>query len=203
MMFRFLRKTENAMWLFAGLGNPGGEYAGNRHNIGFMAVQAIAEQYKAAAFRSKFKGHLSEVIIAGKKTAILMPKTFMNNSGESVAAAAKFFKIPPERIFVFYDELDLPPGKIRVKKGGGTGGHNGIRSIESHLGTADFWRVRMGIGHPGDKDKVSDYVLSDFAKADKQWVADLLAVVAKHCGLLVEGKDSEFMTRVVDDTKKG
>lgn len=190
------------MWLFAGLGNPGDEYASNRHNIGFMAAQAIAKQHGAAPFRSKFKGQLSEATIAGEKTAILMPKTFMNNSGESVALAAKFFKIPPGRIFVFYDELDLPPGKIRVKKGGGAGGHNGIRSIESHLGSADFWRVRMGIGHPGDKDRVSGYVLSDFSKADQVWLKDLLAAVAKHCGLLVEGKDSEFMTRVVDDTKK-
>ena len=189
------------MWLFVGLGNPGDEYAGHRHNIGFMAAEAIAEQYDFSPFKAKFKGRIAEGRIAGEKVALLLPKTYMNNSGESVGPAAKFYKIPEERIVTFYDELDLPPGKIRVKKGGGSGGHNGIKSMEAHLPSTDFWRVRMGIGHPGDKDKVSGYVLSNFAKTDKKWLEPLIESMAKHCGLLVSGKDNEFMSRVVLDTK--
>lgn len=202
-MFGLFKKSEGAMWLFVGLGNPGDEHARNRHNIGFMVADAIAARYDFPPFRSKFKGRYAEGVIAGEKVAILMPQAFMNNSGESVAPAAKFFKIPPGRVVVFYDELDLPPGKLRVKSGGGSGGHNGIKSIEAHLGTADFMRVRLGIGHPGDKARVTGYVLGDFAKADQKWLDIFIESIAKHCGLLAEEKESEFMTRVTEDTRDG
>lgn len=195
-MLKILQKqTASDLWLFAGLGNPGDKYARNRHNIGFMAIDAVADGSGAPPFKTKFQGQVSEAALDGVRTILLKPLTMMNLSGQSVAAAAKFYKIPPARIVVFHDELDLPPGKIRVKRGGGAAGHNGLRSIDDHLGQ-EYWRVRMGIGHPGDRDRVHGYVLGDFSKADADWLEPLLAATAKHASLFVRGKESEFMSKV-------
>lgn len=168
MFFRADRTGKNIdMWMFVGLGNPGAKYVNNRHNIGFMIVDAIADgAVNFPPYRRKFESEISEAPVTGAKVLLMKPQTFMNESGRAVGAAAKFYKIPPERIVVFHDELDLKPGEVRVKKGGGNAGHNGLKSIQAHLGTPDFWRVRIGIGHPGERDQVSHYVLSDFAKAD-------------------------------------
>lgn len=189
------------MWLFAGLGNPGAAYACNRHNIGFQAADAIAARHGFAPFRSKFRGLLSEGSLAGEKVLLLKPQTFMNLSGESVAAAARFYKIPRERIFVFHDELDLPPFKVKTKTGGGNAGHNGLKSIDAHLGTADYHRVRIGIGHPGAREKVHGHVLSDFAKAEEAALETLLAAIADNAPLLVQGKTNDFMVRVAEQTE--
>lgn len=204
--FAISKKGEPAMWLFVGLGNPGDKYAGNRHNIGFMAIDAIAGEYGFPAFKSKFQGLVAEGRIAGEKVILLKPQTYMNESGQSVGKAAKFYKIPPDdHIVVFHDELDLAPGKLRVKTGGGAAGHNGLKSIKAHLGTPEFKRIRIGIGHPrdygGDKNNVSPYVLSNFAKAEQGWVEQLVPAIAKHAGHLVEGNDSDFMTQIAQDTK--
>lgn len=188
----FSKKSDRQMWLFVGLGNPGAEYAGHRHNIGFMAVDEIARVYGFSAFRSKFQGEVSEGRIAGENVLLLKPQTFMNESGQSVGKAAKFYKIPPERIVVFHDELDLKPGEVRVKTGGGNAGHNGLKSIQAHLGTPDFVRVRLGIGHPGDKGRVSGYVLSDFTKAEREsWLTQIIPALADHANLIVsEGAEA-------------
>jgi len=183
------------MRLVVGLGNPGAEYARNRHNVGFMAADTVAIRYAFPAFRSKFKGDVSEGTIAGERVLLLKPKTFMNNSGESVVEAARFHKIDPAQVIVMHDELDLAPGKLRVKKGGGAAGHNGIRSIDAHLGN-DFWRVRIGIGHPGDKAKVLGAVLGDFAKADLVWLVPLLDAIADEMPLMLAGDDTAYMSRV-------
>jgi PTH1 family peptidyl-tRNA hydrolase len=183
------------MRLVVGLGNPGAQYARNRHNVGFMAADVVAIRYKFPAYRSKFKGELAEGEIAGERVLLLKPKTFMNNSGESVAEAARFHKIEAEHVIVMYDELDLAPGKLRVKRGGGAAGHNGIRSIDAHLGN-DFWRVRIGIGHPGDKKLVMGAVLGDFAKADVGWLVPLLDAIADELPLMLKGDDAAFMSRV-------
>lgn len=184
------------MWMIVGLGNPGPEYARNRHNIGFMTADALAERWGFPAFRSKFRGQMSEGTLGGHKAILLKPQTFMNLSGESVAEAARFYKIPPTHIVVFHDELDLPPGKVRVKTGGGNAGHNGLKSIDAHLGTPDYVRVRLGIGHPGDRDRVHGHVLSDFSKSDGAWLIALLESLAEHAPLLCDGRTSDFMTRV-------
>ena len=183
------------MWLFVGLGNPGEKYEKNRHNIGFMAVEHIARRHNFSSWSKKFQSEISGGDIDGNKVLLLKPQTFMNLSGQSVQAAASFYKIPLENIIVFYDELDLVPAKVRVRQGGGSGGHNGIKSIDEHVGR-DYWRVRMGIGHPGDKDLVSSYVLSDFTKADAIWLQDLLDAVADNSALLLQGKDGLFMTKI-------
>ncbi|MGB4056734.1 MAG: aminoacyl-tRNA hydrolase [Alphaproteobacteria bacterium] len=200
-MLGFSKKQKADIWLFVGLGNPGVKYAGNRHNIGFMVADRIADDFGFPGWRAKFQGRFAEGNLDGKKVILLKPETYMNNSGQSATAAAKFYKIAPDRIFVFHDEIDLAPGKIRVKKGGGNAGHNGLRSIQDHLGTPDFWRVRLGVGRPVHGE-VHDYVLSDFAKQDKEGLDLFLASTSKYCGLLLEGRDSEFMTRVAEDTKK-
>lgn len=186
------------MWLLVGLGNPGDKYAGNRHNIGFMAIDEIAGQHGFSSFKSKFQGLMSEGRIGGQKVVLLKPQTFMNESGQSVGKAAKFYKIPPERIVVFHDELDLDPSKVRVKVGGGVAGHNGLKSIKAHLSTADFQRVRLGIGHPGDKSRVSGYVLSDFAKAEQKWLETLVPALADYVDVLIDGNGDDFMTRVAE-----
>jgi len=177
------------MLCLVGLGNPGAKYAGNRHNIGFMAIDEIAREYGFGPARDKFQSRALEGIIptdnGPKKVLLLKPQTFMNESGRAVQAAAKFYKIPLSQIVVFHDELDLAPGKFRLKTGGGIAGHNGLRSIRQHIG-ADFHRARMGIGHPGHKDKVHSYVLSDFAKAENAWVEDLNRAIAKASPLLAE-----------------
>ena len=184
------------MRLIVGLGNPGARYARNRHNIGFMAAEAIARRHRFPAFRNRFKGELSEGVIAGERRLLLKPQTFMNDSGESVLAAAQFYKIPPEEIVVMHDELDLRPGKTRVKRGGGNAGHNGLRSIDALIGP-DFWRVRLGIGHPGVKELVYPYVLQNFpAEEAEGWVAPLLAAVAETIGLLLSGTPDAFMSEV-------
>ena len=160
------------MLLLVGLGNPGKAYAGNRHNIGFMALEAIARACNAAPFRKKFQGETSEARLGAERAILLKPDTYMNESGRAVAEAARFHKIDVGDIIVLHDELDLAPGKIRVKLGGGNAGHNGLRSITAHMGN-DYKRVRLGIGHPGDKAMVHNYVLSDFAKAERPWVEPL------------------------------
>lgn len=184
------------MRLIVGLGNPGSRYARNRHNIGFMAADAVARRYGFPSFRSRFKGELSEGIIAGEKRLLLKPQTFMNDSGESVLAAAQFYKIPPGEIVVMHDELDLRPGKMRVKRGGGSAGHNGLRSIDALVGP-DYWRVRLGIGHPGVKELVYPYVLQNFpAEELEEWVKPLLEAVAETMPLLLEGAPDAFMSEV-------
>lgn len=163
------------MWLFVGLGNPGDKYQGHRHNVGFMVVDAIQSAFpNMPSFKSKFQGQFAEGRIGNAKALLLKPETYMNESGQSVAKAAKFYKIPPENIIVFHDELDVAPNSVRIKQGGGNAGHNGLKSIQAHLGTADFWRVRIGIGRPEHKGQVSNYVLSDFSKAEKEWLEPLV-----------------------------
>ncbi len=183
------------MKLFVGLGNPGGQYARNRHNIGFMAVDAIASRHAFGPWRGKFQGSLAEGRLGTEKVLLLKPETFMNLSGDSVRAAAQFYKIPPEDIVAFHDELDLAPGRVRVKKGGGHAGHNGLRSIAAHMGP-DFVRVRLGIGHPGDKRRVTAHVLGDFAKADAEWLEPLLGAVAAAAPDLAADDASAFTSRV-------
>ncbi|HVZ54840.1 MAG TPA: aminoacyl-tRNA hydrolase [Pseudolabrys sp.] len=183
------------MLLFVGLGNPGPRYAGNRHNIGFMAVEAIARRHDIAPWRRKFHGVAVEGAIARERLLLLLPGTFMNESGRAVAEAARFYQIEPASVVVFHDELELPPGKLRVKTGGGNAGHNGLRSISSHIGN-DYKRVRLGIGHPGQKHLVEPYVLNDFAKSERPWVEALCEIVADNVALLAEGKDSTFQNKV-------
>lgn len=182
------------MKLIVGLGNPGSQYQGNRHNIGFMAIDAIARHYGVSGWKAKHNGALAEASIAGDRVLLLKPQTFMNRSGDSVQAAAQFYKIAPADIIVFYDELDLAPGKVRVKVGGGNGGHNGLRSIDPQIGL-DYKRVRLGIGHPG-KEFVTHHVLGDFAKADAQWLEPLLDALAKNLPLLLAGDDSGYMNKL-------
>lgn len=185
-------------WLLVGLGNPGSQYALNRHNIGFMVLDTLVSDYK-----SKHKGLMAEIRIAGQRVLLLKPQTFMNLSGESVRSAADFYKIPPEKIAVIYDELDLPPASIRIKKGGGSGGHNGIKSIDQHLGTPEYWRLRCGIGHPGIKDLVTSYVLSNFTKADMDsWLPDYLKTVMDNLPHFISGKPADMMTRLAEAMKK-
>ncbi len=183
------------MLLFVGLGNPGERHVGNRHNIGFMAVQAIARAHRIAPWRRRFQGVAVEGDLGGERVLLLLPATYMNESGRAVAEAARFYKLGVEHIVVFHDELDLPPGKLRVKTGGGNAGHNGLRSISAHIGN-DYRRVRFGIGHPGDKDMVQPYVLHDFAKTDKPWVEALCAIAAENAALLAQGRDSTFQNKV-------
>ncbi len=188
------------MLLLVGLGNPGTEYAGNRHNIGFMAVDDIVRRHGFGPWRRRFQARTAEGMVTlpdggSEKVLAVEPQSYMNLSGQAVAEAATFFKLPPDRVVVFHDELDLPPGRLRVKRGGGAGGHNGLRSIDSHLGQ-DYWRVRLGIGHPGDKNQVHGYVLHDFAKADRVWLAPLLEACADAFPVLACGQPDKFMNRV-------
>ena len=183
------------MYLLVGLGNPGSDYAGNRHNIGFMAVDDIHRHYSFQPFRSKFQGEVADGTIDGDKVLLLKPTTFMNDSGRSVAEAARFYKIEPEHVIVLHDELDLAPGKIRVKKGGGLAGHNGLKSIAAHIGP-DFHRVRIGIGHPGEKGQVTGHVLKDFSKSDQDWVEPLLDAMTLSVDKLIKGDDAGFTTKV-------
>jgi len=182
-------------FLLAGLGNPGAQYAGNRHNVGFMAADAIAKEYGYGAYHHKFGGLFSDGRVGRERALLLKPQTFMNESGRAVAEAARFFKIPPENVIVFYDDLDLPPGKIRVKKGGGNAGHNGLKSIDAHLGE-NYWRVRIGIGHPGDKNAVTGYVLSNFSKEDRKAIDGLLPALSQHLPLLLAGDEAGYMNKI-------
>ena len=183
------------MLLLVGLGNPGARYVGNRHNIGFMAVQEIAKRHGIGPWRRRFQGLACEGPLGGERALLLLPGTYMNESGRAVAEAVHFYKLPPADVIVFHDEIDLPPGKVRVKVGGGIAGHNGLRSISDHIGN-DYRRVRIGVGHPGNKDLVQHYVLSDFAKSDRDWVEALIGVLAEDAALLAQGKDASFQNRV-------
>jgi PTH1 family peptidyl-tRNA hydrolase len=183
------------MRLFVGLGNPGTRYAANRHNIGFMAIDAIASRHGIGPWRRRFQAVTAEGSLASERVMLLKPETFMNESGLAVAEAAKFFKIPPGKVTVFHDEVDLPPGKVRVKTGGSDAGHNGLRSISAHLGS-DYRRVRMGIGHPRIKDMVYIHVLGDFAKSDREWVEALCTAIADNAELLVRGEDASFQNKI-------
>ena len=183
------------MQIFAGLGNPGASYALHRHNVGFMAVDLIHDIYRFDPWRVRFQGLAAEGRIGTDKVLLLKPATFMNDSGRSVGEALRFYKLGTEALTVFYDELDLAPGKVRVKTGGGAAGHNGIRSIDAHAGN-DYRRVRLGIGHPGHKDRVLGHVLSNFAKAEQDWLADMLGAVAAEATWLVSGDDARFMNEV-------
>ena len=184
------------MLLWVGLGNPEPGMARNRHNIGFMALDVIAIRHGFSPWRQRFKGLVADGNVGGHKILALKPMTYMNVSGESVQAAAAFFKLPTEAITAFHDELDLAPGKMRVKKGGGAAGHNGLRSMDRMLGSPDYWRVRLGIGHPGDKARVLSYVLGDFGKDDKDWLIALLDAVADAAPLLATDKIPDFMSKV-------
>ncbi|MDE2577453.1 MAG: aminoacyl-tRNA hydrolase [Hyphomicrobiales bacterium] len=183
------------MLLFVGLGNPGRQYQANRHNIGFMAIDAIARQWRFAPFRARFQGRVSEGQIGAERALALMPETFMNESGRAVQEAARFYKIALSDIIVFHDELDLEPGKCRVKIGGGNAGHNGLRSITAQCGN-DYKRVRLGIGHPGDKALVHSYVLNDFARSEEGWVSALCDASARNADVLAKGDDATFQNRV-------
>ena len=183
------------MKLFVGLGNPGSGYARNRHNIGFMAMDRIASDHGFAPWKAKFQGEVTEGRLGSDKVLLLKPGTFMNRSGQSVQAAMQFYKLEPSDVVVFHDELDLAPGKCRVKQGGGHAGHNGLRSIHGHIGEA-YGRVRLGIGHPGHKDAVAGYVLHDFPKADEAWLDDLLRGLSDGAPQLADGDTGKFMNAV-------
>ena len=183
------------MLIIAGLGNPGGKYAGNRHNIGFMAVDAIQRRPGFSPWSKKFKAEISEGELAGEKVLLMKPQTFMNLSGEAVGEAMRFYKLGPENIVAIYDELDLAPAKARIKVGGGHGGHNGVKSLDAHCGK-DYRRLRLGIGHPGNKDLVHGYVLGDFAKVDRDWLEPLLDAIADNAEMLVKNEDSQLMNKL-------
>lgn len=183
------------MLLFAGLGNPGSKYAGNRHNIGFMAVDRIAADHGFGPWKDKFQGEIAEGRLGGEKVLLLKPMTYMNHSGQSVGEAMRFYKLEPENVVVFHDELDLAPGKVRVKTGGGHAGHNGLRSIHQHIGDT-YRRVRLGIGHPGRKELVSHYVLQDFAKAEQDGLDDLLRGLSDGAPDLAAGRHDRFLNAV-------
>ena len=184
------------MLLWVGLGNPEPGMVRNRHNIGFMALDTIAIRHGFTPWRQRFKGLVAEGTIGSEKILALKPQTYMNASGESVQAAASFYKVPVDAICAFHDELDLVPGKVRVKRGGGAAGHNGLRSMDRMLGTPDYWRVRLGIGHPGSKERVLGHVLGDFGKEDRDWLVTVLDAVADAAPLLAQSKPEDFMTKV-------
>ena len=183
------------MLLFVGLGNPGAKYAHNRHNVGFMVADEIARRHGFAPWRRRFQGETAEGTLERERIILLKPMTFMNDSGQAVQEASAFFKLAPNEITVFHDEIELPPAKVRVKVGGGIAGHNGLRSISAHVGN-DYRRVRIGVGHPGVKELVHAHVLSDFAKAERPWVETLCDVFADNAGLLARGEDASFQNKV-------
>jgi PTH1 family peptidyl-tRNA hydrolase len=183
------------MLLLVGLGNPGSQYVRNRHNVGFMAVEAIARRHGIGPWRRRFQGVACEGPIGGERALLLLPGTFMNESGRAVAEAMHFYKLGQGDIVVLHDEIDLPPAKVRVKTGGGNAGHNGLRSISAHIGN-DYRRVRIGVGHPGTKDMVQPYVLSDFAKSDGEWVETLCGLIADNADMLARGEDATFQNKL-------
>jgi len=183
------------MLIIAGLGNPGQKYADNRHNIGFMAADEIVRRHAFGPWKNRHKAEISEGKLDGEKVLVVKPTTFMNDSGQAVGEILRFYKEDLSNLIVIYDELDLPAGKLRIKTGGGSGGHNGIKSIDAHCGK-DYRRMRLGIDHPGFKEKVTGHVLGDFAKADREWLDQLLTAIADEAGLLVDGQDANFMNRV-------
>ena len=188
------------MKILAGLGNPGPKYAGHRHNVGFMAVDAIADRHKFSGWRQKFQGAVSEGRLGSDKALLLKPETFMNLSGQSVGEAMRFYKLTPNDVFVFHDEIDLAPGKCRAKSGGGHAGHNGLRSIHQHIGP-DYHRIRIGVGHPGRKEQVPGYVLHDFAQKDESWLGPLLDGIAEGAPWLAQSDAGRFMNVVSQNTK--
>jgi PTH1 family peptidyl-tRNA hydrolase len=189
------------MLLLVGLGNPGARHARDRHNIGFMALDAIARAHRFGAWRARFSGLAAEGQLDGQRVLLLKPQTYMNLSGRAVAEAARFFKLAPAGIVVVHDEIDLAPGKVRIKAGGGVAGHNGLRSIAEWLGSADFRRLRLGVGHPGDKERVIGHVLSDFATADRAWLEPLLDALAEAAPLIAAGDDAGAMNRIALRTR--
>ena len=189
------------MLLWVGLGNPEPGMARHRHNIGFMALDVIADRHGFTPWRQRFRAAISDGTIDGVKIVALKPLTYMNDSGSAVQSAVGFFKLPPEAITVFHDDIDLAPGKVRVKRGGGAAGHNGLRSIDRCLGAPDYWRVRLGIGHPQDKSRVTSHVLGNFTSNEEDWLIPMLEAVSKSVPLLVEGKPENFMTKVALLTK--
>ncbi|MGF1477725.1 MAG: aminoacyl-tRNA hydrolase [Geminicoccaceae bacterium] len=184
------------MQLWLGLGNPGANYALHRHNVGFMVMDLLADRYRFPAWRQRFQGLISDGRIDGERTLLLKPLTFMNESGRSAGEALRFYKLEVDRLIVFHDELDLAPFKLRVKTGGGVAGHNGLRSLAAHLGTQAFKRVRVGIGHPGHRDRVTGHVLGNYAKAEIEPLTDLLAAIGDAAPLLAAGDDAGFMNKV-------
>lgn len=188
------------MKLFVGLGNPGGEYARHRHNVGFMALDRIAEAHRLGTWRRRFQGETAEGTIGGERVVLLKPATYMNESGRAVGEAARFLKIPLEDIYVFHDEIDLAPAKLKLKLGGGNAGHNGLRSITAHMGN-DYNRVRIGVGHPGRKDAVAHYVLHDFAKAEYSWLDPMLDAMADAAPFLAKGDSARFLSQVALKTR--
>lgn len=183
------------MLLFAGLGNPGAKYANNRHNVGFMAADAIARRHSFSPWSKKFQGLISEGTLGGEKIVLIKPQTFMNLSGQSVGEALRFYKLESSALTVFYDEIDLAEGKVRIKTGGGAGGHNGIRSIDGHIGNT-YRRVRIGVGHPGVKEMVQHHVLGDFSKYDREWLEPLLDAIGDNAGMIAKGDESGFMNKL-------
>jgi len=183
------------MLVLAGLGNPEARYANNRHNVGFMAADAIHRRHSFSPWSKKFQALVAEGRLGTDKVLLIKPQTWMNNSGQAVGEALRFYKVEPADLIVFYDEIDLAPGKVRIKKGGGAGGHNGIRSLDGHIGQ-DYRRVRIGVGHPGIKEMVMPHVLGDFAKADHEWLDPLLEALADNADLLVKGDDNGFMNKL-------
>jgi peptidyl-tRNA hydrolase, PTH1 family len=183
------------MLIIAGLGNPGSKYSGNRHNIGFMAVDAIQRRAGFSPWSKKFKAEISEGELGGEKVLLMKPQTYMNVSGESVGEAMRFYKLGPQDILAIYDELDLAPGKARIKTGGGHGGHNGVKSLDAHLGK-EYRRMRLGIGHPGSKELVHNHVLGDFAKADRAWLEPLIDALADNAEMLVRMEDSQILNKL-------
>ncbi len=189
------------MKLFVGLGNPGAKYAANRHNVGFCAVDRMAEVHRMGPWRRRFQGEVVEGRLGDDRVLLLKPMTYMNESGRAVGEAVRFYKLRPEDVIVLHDELDVAPGKVKVKKGGGHAGHNGLKSIASHIGP-EFWRVRIGIGHPGERSLVVNYVLQDFAKADAAWLDSLIDAIARSGAQLAAGEDARFLNDVARLTRE-
>ncbi len=188
------------MQLIAGLGNPGGKYAGNRHNVGFMALDAIAAAHGFSPWRKRFAGESCDGVLSGEKCLLLKPLTYMNESGRALGEAVRFYKLPLSNVLVIHDEIDLGPGKLKMKKGGGNAGHNGLRSISAHIGN-DYRRLRIGVGHPGRKELVHAHVLKDFSKADHAWLDPLLDAIAEAAPLLGAGDDARFLNAVTQKTR--
>ncbi|MCZ2158376.1 aminoacyl-tRNA hydrolase [Bartonella sp. 220] len=188
------------MWLIAGLGNPGSQYRNNRHNIGFMAVDAIYQTFSFSPWSKKFQAKISNGFINDEKTFLIKPQTFMNLSGQAIGEALRFYKLDLKNLIVIYDELDLPPGKVRVKIGGGNNGHNGIKSIDTHCGT-DYYRIRLGIGRPHSKELVHQHVLGNFTKSDQEWLPPLLEAIAKSITLFIKGDQCLFMNEIAQAIK--
>ena len=183
------------MIILVGLGNPGEKYQFNRHNVGFLVVDQIAKDYRFPPFKSKFSSQITEGQIGQTKVILCKPMTYMNLSGSAVGELARFYKVPPDHTYVFHDELDIDPGKLKVKIGGGNGGHNGLASLDQHLGK-DYWRVRIGIGHPGHKDAVTSYVLGNFRKDDQDWLQPLLWAISSEAETLITEDKGAFLTKI-------